>query len=168
MGAMAQIARGLFSAGGGDLSYGTLKQGFRELVQRDPLDSLLATVLGGSYLFYLAEKGKNPRCETLWDAIVFIATSVSVGNSGGFAQTESGKAIAAFVMTFGPAMAAAALNPPAGAPKEPVVTTSPEAAEALALQRSILERLDAILEAMKKAPEAASAVPEAKATPAGP
>jgi voltage-gated potassium channel len=159
MSAMAQIARGLFTAGGGDLSYGTLKQGFRELVQRDPLDSLLATVLGGSYLFYLAEKGKNPKVKTLWDAVVFISTSVSVGYDDVFARTESGKAIASFVMTFGPAMAASVFNPPASAPKEPVVTTSPEALEALALQRSILERLDAILEAMKKAPEAATASP---------
>lgn len=150
MSAMAQIARGLFTAGGGDLSYGTLKQGFRELVQRDPLDSLLVTVIGGAYLFYLAEKGKNPKCETFWDAVVFISTSMSVGYDDVFARTESGKAIASFVMTFGPAMATAAFNPPASAPKEPVVTTSPEALEVLALQRSILERLDAILDAMKR------------------
>ena len=64
---------------GGDLSYGTLKRGFREALRRDPLDSLAAVVLGGSYLFYLAEKGQNPKVESFWDALDFITTSLSVG-----------------------------------------------------------------------------------------
>jgi hypothetical protein len=33
-------------------------------VSTDPFDATVATVLGGSFLFYLAEKGKNPKVET--------------------------------------------------------------------------------------------------------
>src|SRR3954462_9169288 len=113
--ALGQITRGLLSSSGpgGDLSYGVLKRGFREAMLRDPLDSLAVVVLGGSYLFYLAEKGRNPKCESFWDALVFITTSLSVGYDDVFARTDAGKAIASFVMTFGPALSGAALDPPA-------------------------------------------------------
>src|SRR3954465_7046529 len=97
--ALGQIASGLLGSSGGDLSYGTLKRGFREAVMRDPLDSLAVTVLGGSYLFYLAEKGKNPKVESFWDALVFIPTCLSVGYDDVFARTDAGKALASFVMT---------------------------------------------------------------------
>jgi hypothetical protein len=136
--ALAQMARVFAGAAGGDLSYSTVKQGFRELVQRDPIDTLLVSVLGGAYLFWLAEKDHNPKCRTFWDAAVFVSTSLSVGYDDVFARTESGKAIATFLMTFGPAIAAAAFEPPA---KE----SAKETDEALALQRGILSRLDAIL-----------------------
>lgn len=144
--ALGQIARGLLSQAGGDLSYGTLKRGLREGLLRDPLDSLAAVVLGGSYLFYLAEKGKNPRCESYWDALLFISTCLSVGYADVFAKTDAGKAIASFVMTIGPALSGAALDPPASEKPEPTVTVSPESLE---VQKQILGRLEAILEALK-------------------
>lgn len=146
--ALGQIARGLLSASGpgGDLSYGVLKRGFREAMVRDPLDSLAVVVLGGSYLFYLAEKGRNPKCESFWDALVFITTSLSVGYDDVFARTDAGKAIASFVMTFGPALSGIALDPPASEKPEPAVTTNPEA---LLVQQAILAKLSAILEALK-------------------
>jgi voltage-gated potassium channel len=156
--ALGQIARGLLSSSGsgGDLSYGTLKRGFREAMVRDPLDSLTVVVLGGSYLFYLAEKGRNPKCNSFWDALVFITTCLSVGYDDVFARTDAGKALASFVMTFGPALAASALDPPANEKPEPAAATNPEAIE---VQRAILAKLSAILEALKasdvapKAPE---------------
>jgi voltage-gated potassium channel len=144
--ALGQIARGLLtSQAGGDLSYGTLKRGFREVLKRDPLDSIAAVVLGGSYLFYLAEKGKNPKVESYWDALAFITTSLSVGYDDVFARTDAGKALAAFVMTFGPALSAAALDPPASEAPTPTVTVSPESLE---VQKAILERLTAIQAAL--------------------
>lgn len=164
MSAMAQIATSLFTPRGGDLSYGTLKQGFRELVLRDPLDSLLVTVVGGAYLFYLAEKGKNPKCESFWDALVFISTCLSVGYDDVFARTDAGKAIATFVMTFGPAMSGAALDPPA-AEKKPD-PPSPELLQSLEVQRAIAEKLDGILEALKRLPTTPSDAP-AGSPPAG-
>lgn len=166
--AIAQIARGLFGSGGapgtpgsaptspagqqgGDLGWGTMKRGVREVMTRDPLDALAATVLGGSYLFYLAEKGKNPKIVSFWDALAFITTSLSVGYDDVFARTDAGKAIASFVMTFGPALSSRALDAPAA-------EQAAEAAEALAVQKAILARLDAIHAALQQ-PDAAPAKP---------
>src|SRR5215831_13352557 len=133
--ALAQIARGLLAQQGGDLSWSTAKRGLREALLRDPLDSLAAMVLGGSYLFYLAEKGQNPKVESFWDALTFITTCLSVVSVSLKTRTSSGKAIASFVMTFGPALSGAALEPPA-AEREAAE------AEALAVQKAILARLD--------------------------
>ena len=143
--ALGQIARGLLSQQGGDLSWTTAKRGLREALLRDPLESTLAVVLGGSYLFYLAEKGRNPKVESFWDAITFITTCLSVGYDDVFARTSSGKAIASFVMTFGPALSGAALDPPAA-------EKAAADAEALAVQKAILARLDSINEALARRP----------------
>ncbi len=151
--ALGQIARGLLSPQGGDLSWGTAKRGLREAMTRDPLDALAAVVLGGSYLFYLAEKGRNPKVESFWDALAFITTCLSVGYDDVFARTDSGKAIASFVMTFGPALSGAALDPPAA-------EQAAESAEALAVQKAILARLDAIHAALQARGVAAAAPPD--------
>jgi len=141
--ALGQIARGLLGQRGGDLGWGTMKNGVREAMTRDPLDSLAATILGGTYLFYLAEKGKNPKVQSLWDALTFITTCLSVGYDDVFARTDAGKAIASFVMTIGPALTSRALDPPAA-------EQAAGEAEALAVQRAILARLDAIHDALQK------------------
>ncbi|MEJ7728568.1 MAG: ion channel [Polyangiaceae bacterium] len=138
LGALGAIVLPMLGSQGG-LGYDQLKDRFRQLVTGDPIDTLLTTVLGGSYLFYLAEKDTNRRCKTLWDALVFISTSLSVGYDKTFAETPSGKAIATFMMTFGPAMTARAFDPPAA---EHPHAASPEALE---LQRGVLEKLEAIL-----------------------
>jgi hypothetical protein len=143
--ALGQIARGLLSQQGGELSWPVAKRGLREALLRDPLDSLAAVVLGGSYLFYLAEKGQNPKVESFWDALTFITTCLSVGYDDVFARTSSGKAIASFVMTFGPALSGAALEPPAA-------EQAAAEAEALAVQKAILARLDSIHEALQARP----------------
>jgi hypothetical protein len=139
LGALGTIVLPLLAQRGAGASYGELKDRFRELATRDPLDTLLTTVLGGSYLFYLAEKDHNARCRTFWDALVFISTNLSVGYDKTFAETPSGKAIATFMMTFGPAMTARAFDPPRDNHPH---TASPEALE---LQRGVVDKLDAIL-----------------------
>ena len=159
VGALQRIALGFLGGKGGDLSYGTAKDGFRELIRRDPVDSLIAGVLGGSYLFYLAEKGQNPKCETFWDALVFISTSLSVGYNDVFAKTEAGKVIASFVMTFGPAVAMAALDPSAAEQEAVSAKAAAQAAEAMELQRAILGRLDAILASLRAAEAAPAGAP---------
>ncbi len=116
---------------GQGVSWGTLKQVLREQVARDPLDALATTVAGGALLFWLAERDENPRCRTYEDALVFISTCLNVGYAQVFAVTREGKAIATIVMTIGPAMAAAALNPPREQEQES--------------QRAILGKLDDIL-----------------------
>lgn len=133
--AMSKLALGLCGQRGGDFSYGALKQALREAALRDPVDALLVTALGSAYLFYLAEKDTNPKVQSFWDALVFTTTALSVGYADIFARTDAGKAIASFLMTFGPSLAARAFDPPASEP-------SPE--------KAVLERLDAILEALKR------------------
>src|SRR5207253_5304007 len=96
-----------------ELTYASLKDTLRAAATKDPVDTLAALVLGGAYLFYLAEKGKNPKVKTYADALVFISTCLSVGYADIFARTETGKAIASVVMAFGPALSARALDAPA-------------------------------------------------------
>jgi len=149
--ALAQIAGGLLGGAGGkgEIGYSTWKQGFREIVTRDPIDTLLVSVLGGAYLFWIAERDVNPKCRTFWDAAVFVSTSLSVGYDSKFATTEAGKALATFLMTFGPAAAAAAFAPPAAAASQENAAATAESVE---LQKAILARLDAILAALSANP----------------
>jgi len=123
--------------------YETLKNVLREGVARDPLDALVVTVLGGSFLFYMAEKDENPKVRTYWDALVYISTCLSVGYADIFARTKAGQAIATAIMTVGPAMAAKALDPPAAE-----VRAQDE--QSIAVQKAIVEKLDAILIELKK------------------
>jgi voltage-gated potassium channel len=126
---------------GGLVQYETLKNALREGVARDPLDALVVTVLGGSFLFYMAEKDENPKVNTYWDALVYISTCLSVGYADIFARTQAGQAIATAIMTVGPAMAAKALDPPAAQAQDD---------QSLAVQKAIVEKLDAILVELKK------------------
>jgi hypothetical protein len=120
----------------------SLKKGLREAVERDPFDATIVTVAGGAFLFYLAEKGRNPKVETYWDALVFVSTCMSVGYADVFARTPAGKAIASAVMTIGPAMSGAIFDGPR-TDDAPADTTG--AAERIALQRIIVDKLEAIL-----------------------
>jgi hypothetical protein len=120
----------------------SLKKSLREAVERDPFEANLVTVAGGAFLFYLAEKGKNPKVETYWDALVFVSTCMSVGYADVFARTPAGKAIASAVMTIGPAMSGAILDEPRTAV---AAAEAPGATERIALQRIIVEKLEAIL-----------------------
>jgi voltage-gated potassium channel len=125
-------------------AYQGAKASLRDLATRDPMDALASVVGSGTVLFYLAEKGKNPKCENIWDALNFITTCLSVGYDDVYAKTSAGKAIAAFVMTVGPALADRAFDPPRA-------ETERAEAEAAATQRAVVERLDAILQALQSA-----------------
>lgn len=124
-----------------ELSYTALKAALRDGVARDPLDALVVTVLGGAFLFYVAEKDVNPKVKTYWDALVYVSTCLSVGYADIFAKTPQGQAIATAIMTVGPAMAAKALDPPAAEQSDE---------QSLAVQKTIAEKLDAILTELKK------------------
>jgi len=125
---------------------GALKDRLRDAAARDPMESILVTVLGGAILFFYAEKGHNPKVTSYMDALVYVSTSVSVGYADIFPRTKAGKAIASALMTFGPALAAAALSPPAG--QERVAPADPKLLE---VQRLVCEKLDAILGELKSA-----------------
>lgn len=143
LGALAALALSGAQANGMDVSYTGLKTALRDAIAGDPIDALVVTVLGGSFLFYLAEHEENPKCATYWDALVYVSTCLSVGYADIFAKTDAGKAIATAIMTVGPAMAAKALDPTARQQDE-------EAKKALAVQQAMVDKLDAILTELKK------------------
>lgn len=120
--------------------YGALKARLRDAAAKDPIDSILTTVLGGALLFYYAEVGHNPKVTSYFDALVYVSTCVSVGYADIFPKTKAGKAIASALMTFGPAIAAAALEPP---PREK--QAEPADPRLIEVQRIMCEKLDAIL-----------------------
>ena len=119
-------------------AYRKAKEAARDMATRDPLDALASVVGTGTLLFYLAEKGKNPKCENIWDALNFITTCLSVGYDDVYARTSAGKAIAAFIMTVGPSMATRAFDPPR-------IEAERAAAQTAAMQRAVVDRLDSIL-----------------------
>lgn len=120
------------------LSYSGLKREVQAAVAKDPFDATVVTVFGGAFLFYIAEKGKNPKVESYWDALVFISTCLSVGYHDVFARTPGGKAIATAVMTLGPALSGAIFDAPAA-------EKARAEAEALRVQQAIAGTLGEIL-----------------------
>ena len=140
--AVLAVLASLASQTGGETSYASWKSSLKAAVSSDPFDALLVTVVGGALLFYLAEKDKNPKVRTYVDALLFVSTCVSVGYADVFACTPAGKAIASAVMTFGPALSGGIFDDPKGGGG----VASPEM---LALQRVIVDKLDAILTEMR-------------------
>lgn len=147
------VLAALAAATSPDLGAGALerlKGGVRDGYARDPMGTVLATVLGGAWLFYKAERGQNPKVKSFYDALVYVSTNLSVGYCDIFAVTPRGKAIGSALMTYGPAMAAKIFDPPApGAGADPATLAS----------QAVVERLDRILATLEalRAPAAAPA-----------
>lgn len=123
--------------------FAAIKLGLRAWAKRDPIDALLATVLGGGIAFYLAERGTNPACKNPWDGILYMATALSVGYDNLFPTTTTGHALATFVQTFGPSLAANALEVPEADKRAEVAAQN-------AVQLAILERLDRIVNLLEQ------------------
>jgi len=119
------------------------RDAIREAARQDPVDTAFATAFCGAYLFFLAERGKNPRVKTFGDALVFVTTNMSVGYSDIFARTEAGKYIASAVMTVGPSMLAQLFAPTASEQRE-------ESARAEARHRETMDALNALIRAMAR------------------
>ncbi len=83
-----------------------------DLVEHNPLDAAVTFLAAASYAFYAAEKDVNPKIKTYIDAFYYISTCASVGYADIFAATQTGRAIAGFVMIVGPALAARSLDRP--------------------------------------------------------
>jgi hypothetical protein len=102
------------------------------------------TVIVASWLFYRAERGQNPKVASFYDALSYVATSLSVGYSDIFPRTEAGKALSAAIQTFGPAMAAGIFDDEAKEKRRE--------SELDRQNDAILERLDRIVEALEARP----------------
>jgi hypothetical protein len=119
--------------------------GVAPAVAMTPAEELTALVTWGAALFYWAEEGRNEAVRTYWDALHYVATSLSVGYANIFPVTPLGKTIGAVVMMVGPALSARALDGAAGGDGGGGV----EAA-------AVAEKLDAILAELKKLNAAAA------------
>ena len=90
------------------------------------LEQLTELVTQGAALFYLVEEPHNPAVRTYWDALHYVATSLSVGYANIFPVTAAGKAIGAAIMMVGPALSARALDPLASGAQELPARADPE------------------------------------------
>lgn len=145
--ALAALAAIALLSGDEELSFAGLKDKLREGMAEDPIDTTLKTVMGAAVLFFIAERDVNPRVNTMADALEFCSTAMSVGYSNFFPETEAGKLIASGLMTVGPSLAAAFLDPPGG---PPVIRGRAAAQAASQKSDEILgEKLDAILEELR-------------------
>ena len=120
-----------------------LERWAQEAFVDEPFTKLVALVGIAAALFYKAERGKNPKVTSYWDALVYVSTCFSVGYGDIFAHTPVGKAIGSFIMTVGPAMANAAFDGSSRA-------RAAEAEEAQGLQRELLATMQQILAELKK------------------
>ena len=120
---------------------GDLQAEFLERLTSHPLESLAGFLLGTSAAFYLAERDVNPKIKTFVDALYYISTCLSVGYADIFAQTQTGRLIATLVMAVGPALTSQALDLPGQASEASVRG-----------QGMMIERLDAILEELRRRP----------------
>jgi hypothetical protein len=92
----------------------------RDLLNRNPLESLLALVLGGAAVYYVAERGRNEKVHHYWDALEFVSTCASVGYSNIFPSTPAGKIVASILFLLGPSLTSRALDPSGeSAPADP-------------------------------------------------
>lgn len=139
------VAKALSGGAADDLAgaWTRTRDALRDAVREDPVDAAFATAFCGAYLFFLAERGKNPKVKTFGDALVFISTCMSVGYSDIFARTEAGKYIASTVMTVGPSMVAQLLAPTAGEQRD-------DGARAEARHRELLAAVGAVAEALQR------------------
>jgi hypothetical protein len=106
----------------------------------EPMSSTVTAVLLGAVAFYAAERGRNPKVKTFYDALVYVSTNLSVGYSDIFAQTPIGKTIGSALMTYGPALATRVFDPPNEA-----TARAKEAEQNQAALSSIADKLDKIL-----------------------
>jgi hypothetical protein len=116
----------------------------REKQAEDPMNAVVFTVLLGAAAFYAAERGENPKVTSYYDALVYVSTNLSVGYSDIFAKTDTGKAIASTLMTYGPALAARVFDVPHEAKDR-----AAEGERSEATLRDIASKLELILQELQ-------------------
>jgi len=106
-----------------------------EKLAENPTENTAYVVAASSVLFYLVERGHNPKVNDVWDAAVYCSTCLSVGYGDIFAKTPLGKLIGSTLMTIGPSLSGATLDGQTTKRKEQVQE------EILSTLREILTRL---------------------------
>ncbi len=114
----------------------------KEVLNHDPLESLIVLVAAGAAVYWAAEKEKNEKVRSYWEALEYVATCASVGYSNIFPTSALGRMVASVLFVLGPSLAAKALDHPAA--------ESLEGGAAIpAGQHAMLGRLDEILAELK-------------------
>ena len=79
----ALITLGLLLAcatrGGPGRALTRLHEKVRDYQAREPANAIVLTVLGTAAAFYVAERGRNAKVNSFYDALVYASTSLSVG-----------------------------------------------------------------------------------------
>jgi hypothetical protein len=141
----APIALALLAGDEPAEKYREVKQALRQFVDDDPMDAMVAAVLGGGLAFYLAERETNPGCTTPWDGMLFAATCLSGGCDPQAPTTPAGHAVATLIQTFGLGLSVKAYDAPKAVKEAEEAAAAEAAAEAAAVNRAILARLDDIV-----------------------
>jgi hypothetical protein len=103
-----------------------------QALDQSPATSAAAVVAASAVLFYALERGRNPKVNDVFDAMVYASTCLSVGYGDIYARTPLGKVLGSTLMTYGPALASRTLEGPATARRD-------------AVQAEVLETLKQIL-----------------------
>jgi voltage-gated potassium channel len=111
-----------------------------KLAQRPAQNTLIILGLGAA-LFYYAERNENPKVNTIYDALEYCSSSLSVGYTSIYPQTPLGKLVATLLMTYGPALSNAVLDGPQSSEHSQHATEEQFAAT----QQKILATLEQIL-----------------------
>lgn len=131
----------------------SVNEKIRAAQAREPMTTVVTTVLAGAAAFYLAERKKNPKVTSYYDALVYVSTNLSVGYSDIFAKTPLGKVLGSALMTWGPALATKTFDEPRAATATTATDTGAAATGVPASDpalREVVEKLDAILNELKQ------------------
>jgi hypothetical protein len=118
-----------------------------KLAQRPAQNTLI--ILGlGALLFYYAEHVENPKVNTIFDALEYCSSSLSVGYTSIYPQTPLGKSVASLLMTYGPALSGSILDGPQRTEESHHTTEE----EFRSTQTKILATLEQILAQLQSRP----------------
>ena len=116
----------------------TIDEFSAKLAQRPAQNTLIILGLAAA-VFYYAERDANEKVNTIYDALEYCSSSLSVGYTSIYPQTPLGKLVATLLMTYGPALSGAMLE----GPKQSHETTR-------ATEDKVLKTLEEILAELKK------------------
>lgn len=102
-----------------------------------PAKNTVAIVGLTSLVFFMAERGRNPKVNTIADASIYCSTCLSVGYADIHPVTAAGKLVGTLIMTVGPSLVTKMLDGPASARRDE-------------LQVEILAKLTEILRELQK------------------
>ncbi len=106
-------------------------------LKEEPCRNTVAFVGLTSLLFFLSERGRNPKVNTIIDATLYCSTCLNVGYADIHPVTQAGKLLGTLLMTFGPGLVSRTME-------------GSKSAESPDLQPEILASLQRIVDLLEK------------------